>query len=203
MINFGVIGYGYWGPNIVRNISGIKGACVRVICDKSTKAQKRAKTQYPHIDITGNYKDVVSRPDIDAVAIVTPLSTHYPLAHAALINDKHIFIEKPFTATAQEAQRLIKLADQKKKVIMVDHTFLFTGPVRKIQDIVKANTLGNLYYYDATRVNLGLFQPDTNVVWDLAPHDFSIIDYVIKNKPKAITAHGMDHMGQGHENIAY
>lgn len=141
--------------------------------------------------------------EIDAVAIITPVSTHFKLAQLALNNGKHVFIEKPFTATMREADVLIKLARREKLIIMVDHTFIFTGAVRKIKELIEQNVLGDLYYYDSTRVSLGLFQHDVNVIWDLAPHDFSIIDHLIKSEPKALSAQGADHMGRGKENLAY
>ena len=203
MKNIGVIGYGYWGPNVVRNLMAIHEANVVMLCDSNQEALDRAKEYYPHLAMTRSEDDVFHDPQIDAVAIVTPVSTHYELAKQALENNKNIFIEKPFTQTSQEAEDLIRIAEQKGLIIMVDHTFLFTGAVRKIKEIIDTNTLGDLYYYDATRVSLGLFQQDVNVIWDLAPHDFSIINYIIQNKPVALAAHGMDHMGSGQENIAY
>lgn len=203
MLKIGVIGFGYWGPNIVRNFTSIKTSQVNMICDINPKALKRAKESHPQISLTRNYKDIVNSSQIDAVAIVTPVSTHFKLAKAALENGKHIFIEKPFTASIKEAQHLVALARRKKLKIMVDHTFIFTGAVGKIKEVVEKGILGDLYYYDSTRVSLGLFQPDVNVIWDLAPHDFSIIDYVVKAKPVAVAAQGADHIGRGHENVAY
>lgn len=198
-----MIGYGYWGPNVVRNLFSIKDVSVTVVCDKSAEALARLHKTYPHLTVSRDYKDVLKSPAIDAVAIVTPVSTHYQLAKEALQNGKHIFVEKPFTSSAKEAEELIQLAAKKKLVIMVDHTFLFTGAVRKIKETIDAGALGDLHYYDSTRVSLGLFQHDVNVIWDLAPHDFSIVDYVIKNKPVALTAHGADHIGTGSETLAY
>ena len=203
MINFAVIGYGYWGPNVVRNLISQKEAKVQMVCDSSSKALQKVRELYPHIAVTHDYKEVLKSKGIDAVAIVTPVDQHYPLAKMALENGKHIFVEKPFTATSKQAEELIKLAKKNKRQIMVDHTFIFTGAVQKIKEVIDKNILGELNYYDSTRVSLGLFQHDVNVIWDLAPHDFSIIDYVIKNKPLALTCQGVDHVGRGHENIAY
>src|SRR5271167_108997 len=167
MLNFGVIGYGYWGPNIVRNLVSVEGARVVVVADKLPVARERAQKANPGIQVTADISDVISSTDIDAVAIITPVWTHFELAKAALENGKHIFVEKPFTSTSAQAEELINLAARKNLQIMVDHTFLFTGAVRKIKQLLDADTLGKLYYYDSTRVNLGLFQHDCNVVWDL------------------------------------
>ena len=203
MIRIGVIGYGYWGPNIVRNLVSQKDVKVTTVCDVNPKALRKVKDLYPNIALTKDYKKAITSPEIDAVAIVTPISQHYPLAKMALENGRHIFIEKPFTATVKQAEELIKVAEKNKCQIMVDHTFIFTGAVQKIKEIINKNVLGELNYYDSTRVSLGLFQHDVNVIWDLAPHDFSIIDYIIKGKPVAVTAHGVDHLKRGQENIAY
>lgn len=194
MINIGVIGYGYWGPNIVRNFNNIEGAQVIAVCDKNQKALKRAKKIYPKINTVSGCREITTSKNIDAVAVVTPVSTHYEFAREALQNGKHIFVEKPFTATVAQAEELINLAEKKCLKIMVDHTFLFTGAVRKIKQIIDENVLGDLYYYDSTRVNLGLFQHDVNVIWDLAPHDFSIMDYLIDEKPSAVIANGKSHI---------
>ncbi len=203
MLNIGIIGYGYWGPNVVRGFTAIEGAFVKAVSDTNPQNLKKAKTLYPHVLALPKAEDLIKDKEIDIVAIVTPVSTHFDLAKMSLENGKHIFIEKPFTRTSPEAKELIELAKKKKLMIMVDHTFIFTGAVKKIKQLVDDGVMGDIYYYDSTRVNLGLFQSDVNVIWDLAPHDFSIIDYVIKNKPVAITAHGMDHFNRGHENIAY
>ncbi len=193
-VRIGVIGYGYWGPNIVRNFHGIANCQVVSVCDKSPAALKRAQRTYPGVQLTSDFTEVLRSPDIDAVAIVTPVWTHFDLAKAALENGKHVFVEKPFTATSQQAEELIELAERKNLRIMVDHTFLFSGAVRKIRDLVDDGTLGPLYYYDSTRVNLGLFQHDVSVLWDLAPHDLSIMDYLIVEKPVAVVATGSSHL---------
>src|SRR6202051_4594988 len=202
IVNFGVIGYGYWGPNVVRNLTSLEESQVIAIAEMSPNARKRAQKAYPGINVTSDASDVISSPKIDAVAVVTPVWTHYELAKAALQNGKHVFVEKPFTSNAAQAEELIELALQKNLTIMVDHTFLFTAAVRKISHLLDEGTLGKLYYYDSTRVNLGLFQHDINVLWDLAPHDLSIMDYLIKGSPEAIVATGQKHLN-GHEDVAY
>ena len=202
VVRFGVIGYGYWGPNVVRNLDQLDGSRVVAVSDKSAAALKRAAKAYPHALVSPDSTDIISSPDIDAVAVVTPVWTHYELTKAALENGKHVFVEKPFTSTAAQAEELINLAAQKNLKIMVDHTFLFTGAVKKIRQLLNEGVLGNVYYYDSTRVNLGLFQHDINVIWDLAPHDLSIIDNVIKEEPEAISATGQTHLN-GHEDIAF
>lgn len=203
MIKVGLIGYGYWGPNLLRNFSVLDGVKIVSVCDNDKKALDRARKQYPALDFFTNYRDITDSPQIDAVVIVTPVSMHFELAKRALENGKHVFVEKPFTASVKQAEELIKLADKKKLKIMVDHTFLFTPAVRKIKEIVDDNLLGELYYYDSTRVNLGLFQHDVNVIWDLAPHDFSGMDYLISEKPSAIVATGGAHFHNSPENIAH
>lgn len=202
MIRVGIIGYGYWGPRIARNFHGLNGCELSLICDKSTEALRRAKRAFPEVAVTSNVTEVLSSTEIDAIAVITPVWTHYELAKAALQNGKHIFVEKPFTSRVTEAEELIELAMQKRRTIMVDHTFLFTGAVKKIRELIDAGTLGKLYYYDSTRVNLGLFQHDVNVLWDLAPHDLSIMDYLIKAKPDVVVATGQKHFS-GLEDVAY
>ncbi len=202
MIRFGVIGYGYWGPNIVRNINITEGAQLLTVCDKDEKALSRVKKAYPNVQVSTDYLDIIDSPDIDVVAVVTPVSTHYELAKKALQNGKHIFLEKPFTATVPQAEELIELGEKKNLKIMVDHTFLFTSAVRKIKDIIDEGILGDLFYYDSTRVNLGQFQHDVNVIWDLAPHDFSIMDYLMEDSAQAVSASGMAHINE-QEDIAY
>src|SRR5579863_3336665 len=202
VIKFGVVGYGYWGPNVVRNLDRLDQTKVVAVCDKSVAARRKVAKAYPDVLVTDDAAELMSSPDIDAIAVVTPVWTHYELAKAALLNGKHIFVEKPFTSNAAQAQELIELAAQRNLKIMVDHTFLFTGAVTKIKQLLDDGSLGKLYYYDSTRVNLGLFQHDVNVVWDLAPHDLSIIDHLIEQTPEAISATGQTHLN-GHEDVAY
>jgi predicted dehydrogenase len=201
-VKFGVIGYGYWGPNVVRNLDQLDGVKVLAVCDKSSAARKRLNKSYPQIDVTSDPAELIASSKIDAIAVVTPVWTHYELAKAALENGKHVFVEKPFTSNVAQAEELINLAARKNLKIMVDHTFLFTGAVRKIKQLLDDDALGKLLYYDSTRVNLGLFQHDVNVVWDLAPHDLSIMNYLIQESPEAISATGQTHLN-GHEDVAF
>jgi predicted dehydrogenase len=202
MIRVGVIGYGYWGPNIVRNFAEAEGATVTMISDTHQSALKRAQGAHPTIKTTQRDQDVIRSTEVDAVAVATPISTHYAIAKRALEHGKHVFIEKPFTASSRHAEELIELADRKNLKIMVDHTFLFTGAVRKIKQLIDEGVLGRLYYFDSIRINLGLLQTDSNVVWDLAPHDLSIMDYLIGGNPVAVAATGMAHIN-GFEDMAY
>ena len=202
MIRIGVIGYGYWGPNVVRNLHGLDDIRVEAVCDKSSAALARARKAYPNISTTSNPCDILCSPEIDAVAVITPVWTHYELTKKALENGKHVFVEKPFTSTSAQAEELIELAARKNLTVMVDHTFLFTGAVRKIRELVESGALGDLYYYDSLRVNLGLFQHDVSVIWDLAPHDLSIMDHVINKEPQAVVATGERHLN-GVEDVAF
>ena len=201
-VRVGVIGYGYWGPNIVRNFHGQEGSRVVAVCDKSAKSLERVRHAFPGMHTISDCTDLLTSPDVDAVAIVTPVWTHFELAKKALENGKHVFVEKPFTCTAAQGEELIELAERKHLKIMVDHTFLFTGAVKRMKELIEDGTLGDLYYYDSTRVNLGLFQHDVNVLWDLAPHDLSIMDYLIKEKPEAVVATGERHLN-GVADIAF
>jgi predicted dehydrogenase len=201
-VKFGVVGYGYWGPNVVRNLQTTTGAEISAVCDKSSTSRRKVHKAYPQIYVTADAAELVTSPEIDAVAIVTPVWTHFELAKAALENGKHVFVEKPFTSNVAQAETLIELAQRQNLKIMVDHTFLFTGAVKKIKQLLKDGFLGKLYYYDSTRVNLGLFQHDINVVWDLAPHDLSIMDHVIETSPEALIATGQKHLN-GFEDVAY
>lgn len=202
MIGLGVIGYGYWGPNVARNFHGVEGSRVVAVCDRCTPSLRRAKEAFPNARLTSSSEEVVSSKDIDAIAVVTPVWSHYQLAKMALLSGKHVFVEKPFTSTSAEAEELIEIAQQRNLTIMVDHTFLFTGTVRRIRQLIKEGTLGKLYYYDSMRVNLGLFQHDINVVWDLAPHDLSILDYLIGTQPETVVATGESHLN-GVEDVAF
>jgi len=202
MVKFGVIGYGYWGPNVVRNLQSLQGAQVHAVCDKSSAARQRIHRAHPNLYVTADAAEVMTSPEVDAVAVVTPVWTHFELAKQALENGKHVFVEKPFTSNVKQAEILIDLAIQKNLKIMVDHTFLFTGAVRKIKQLLQEGNLGKLYYYDSTRVNLGLFQHDVNVIWDLAPHDLSIMDYLIEASPESLVATGQTHLN-GHEDVAF
>ena len=201
-MNFGVIGYGYWGPNIVRNLMSIEGSGVVAIAEMSAAARARAQKAYPGVRVVSDAAELFKSTEIDAIAVISPVWTHYELAKSALLSGKHVFVEKPFTSTSEQGQELIDLAERKNLTLMVDHTFLFTGAVKKIDQLIQDGSLGRLYYYDSTRVNLGLFQHDINVLWDLAPHDLSIMDYLIKAAPEAVVATGQGHLN-GHEDVAY
>ncbi len=202
-INIGVIGYGYWGPNLVRNFSEISGARVKTVSDLKLELLEKVKTRYPTIHVTTNCQDIFTDPEIDAVVIATPVSTHFDLAVAALQAGKHVMLEKPMALTTQQAHQLINEAARYNLILMVDHTFVYTGAVRKMRDLVASNALGEIYYYDSVRVNLGIFQHDVNVLWDLAVHDLAIMDYVLDSKPYAVSATGMSHIAGEVENIAY
>jgi len=203
MIRIGVIGYGYWGPNLVRNFVEVPGAEVGVICDLRPEQLAKAQARYPAVETTTDYREMVASPRIDAIAIATPVSSHFELAMQALQAGKHVLVEKPLAATSDQALRLIEEADRRNRVLMVDHTFVYTSAVRKIQELVTSNGLGDIYYYDSVRVNLGLFQHDVNVIWDLAVHDLSIMDYVLPLQPQAVSATGMSHIRGEPENVAY
>jgi predicted dehydrogenase len=203
MLNIGVIGYGYWGPNVARNFHSCQGVKLTSVSDISEKRLKLAESHYPFIKGYKNHTELIQSKDVDVVAVVTPVFTHYELALKALENGKHVFVEKPFTATRAQAEKLIEIATQKGLKIMVDHTFLFTGAVNKIKQVIDSGELGRLLFYDSVRVNLGLFQHDVNVIWDLAPHDLSIMDYLIKSKPVAVSAHGSIHYEKKLEDVAY
>ncbi len=201
-IGFGVIGYGYWGPNVVRNLQKLDRSRVVAICDGSEKARRRAAQDNPGVRLLSDAAELIASPDVDVVAVITPVWTHFELAQAALEAGKHVFVEKPFTSTVEQGRQLIELAARKRRHIMVDHTFLFTGAVRKIRELLHDGTLGRLFYYDSTRVNLGLFQHDVNVLWDLAPHDLAIMAHLIGRPPQAVVATGQHHLN-GHADVAY
>jgi predicted dehydrogenase len=202
MIRVGVIGFGYWGPVVARNFQAADGCQLAAICDANPTAQERARKAFPGVLVTGDAAGIVRSPGIDAVAVITPVWTHFEFAKAALENGKHVFVEKPFTASSAEASQLIDLAASRKLQIMVDHTFLFTGAVRKIRQLIDQDVLGKLFYYDSSRINLGLFQHDVNVIWDLAPHDLAIMNYLIDAQPESVSATGQCHLN-GLEDMAY
>jgi predicted dehydrogenase len=199
----GVIGYGYWGPNIVRNFNALEGSRVVAVSDQNEAALRKAKKSFPHLRVTPDSDELINARDVDAVAIVTPVFTHFELARKALRAGKHILVEKPFTYKSSHAEQLIDLAEKNRLRIMVDHTFLYTGAVRKIKELIDDGTLGDLCYFDSMRINLGLFQHDVNVVWDLAPHDLSIMDFLIKERPSALVATGEAHFNKEMEDISY
>jgi predicted dehydrogenase len=203
MIGIGVIGYGYWGPNLVRNFMQVPGARVVAVSDMRTDRLALVQRQYPSIRTTTNFREIIHHVQVDAVVIATPVTTHYELADIALRAGKHVLVEKPLSATSGQGLNLIEEALRRNRVLMVDHTFVYTGAVRKAQELVANNGLGAIYYYDSVRVNLGLFQHDVNVIWDLAVHDLAIMDYVLPLRPQAVSATGMSHVSGKPENIAY
>jgi predicted dehydrogenase len=204
MLRVGLVGYGYWGPNLARNFSDLPQRYkLTAIADLSESRRANAQARYPGTRVTGDVRELIEAPDIDAVAIATPLSTHYELAKMALRAGKHVLVEKPMTSTVAEAEDLLAIAAARRLVLMVDHTFVYTGAVRKMRDLAVSGELGDLYYYDSARVNLGLFQHDTDVIWDLAVHDLSIMDFVTGMEPCAVSATGVGHVTGRAENIAY
>lgn len=202
-MKIGVIGYGYWGPNLVRNFSEVPDAQVVAVSDLDEQRLRLVKARYPAIAITTDHETLLSNRDIDAIIIATPVASHYAIALQALSSKKHVFIEKPLTQTAAQGERLIEEADKHNLTLHVDHTFVYTGAVRKIRALVSDGEVGELYYYDSVRVSLGLFRPDVNVIWDLAVHDLSIMDYVFPLSPIAVSATGVSHVPGEPANIAY
>lgn len=198
-----VIGAGYWGPNLIRNFLAQDEIENVIACDRDESRLDRMRRQFHGIETATDYEAVLSRADVEVVAIATPVSLHFEIAKKALLAGKHCWIEKPMTVNAAEAEELIAIADERGLKIFVDHTFIYTGAVRKMKEIVTSGRLGEIYYFDSVRVNLGLFQHDVNVIWDLAPHDLSIMDYLLEKRPLAVSAVGSCHVGNGLEDIAY
>jgi len=202
-MNIAIIGYGYWGPNLLRNFAARADCSVKIVCDLRKERLHAVRKAYPGICTVESPDAVLNDKMIDAVCIATPVYTHFELAQKALKNGKHVLVEKPMTSSALQAEKLMRLAVQKKKVLMVDHTFLYTGAVKKIRELIDKDGIGQLKYFDSTRINLGLFQPDINVLWDLAPHDISILNFLAKEKPVSLNATGISHTANGLENVAY
>jgi predicted dehydrogenase len=202
-IRVGVVGYGYWGPNLVRNFSEAPNTTVTAVSDMRADRLALVERRYPGIRTTTQVEELLANPAVDAVAISTPVSTHFDLGMQALRAGKHVMLEKPMTTTSEQSLALIEEAERRNLVLMVDHTFVYTGAVRKIRDLVASGKIGEPYYYDSVRVNLGLFQHDVDVIWDLAVHDLAIMDYVLGAHPSAIAATGMSHVAGKPENIAY
>lgn len=203
MIGVGVVGYGYWGPNLVRNFMAAPQSRVVSVCDARMDRLNQVTNQYPHIAVTASYSELLSNPAIDAVAIATPVHTHFELAMKALQAGKHVMIEKPLAMSSDEAVRLVDESDARGLTLLVDHTFVYTGAVQKIRSLAQDGSLGELYYYDSVRVNLGLFQHDVNVIWDLAVHDLAIMSYVLPHTPVGVSATGISHVDGAAENIGY
>jgi predicted dehydrogenase len=201
-LRVGIIGFGYWGPNLVRNFSLAENTTVAMISDRDEKKRKIAQATYPAVRVTADGNDIINDPNVDAVAIATPISTHFPFAKAALEAGKHVLVEKPMAQTTEEARILIDLAKKKNLTLMVGHTFLYTGAVRKMRELIESGEMGELYYFDSVRFNLGLLQHDVNVIWDLAPHDLSIVLYLMDERPESLQAIAHRHVGQKQEEIA-
>lgn len=202
MINCALVGYGYWGSNLLRNLFDTKNCQVIYCCDLSKEQLKKAKKRYPSIISTTNINQVLKNPKIDSIVIATPTKTHFSIAEEALKNDKDVLIEKPMAMTVSEAKTLVELAKKKKRIVMVDHTFLFNNAVLKIKELIDKKALGKILYIDSVRINLGLFQPDVNVVFDLSSHDFSIINFLLDSEPKSVKATGKTHFNK-QEDVAY
>jgi predicted dehydrogenase len=203
VINVGLIGYGYWGPNLARNFAETEGVRLAAVADGRADRRSAAERRHPGIATAEDALAMIDRADVDAVVIATPLDTHFPLAKAAIERGKHVLVEKPFAASKADAETLASLADRRGVRLMVDHTFVYNGAVRRIRQLIDRGELGELLYLDSVRVNLGLLQHDSNVIWDLAVHDLSIMDYLIDARPVAVSADGTTGGGLGHENVAY
>jgi predicted dehydrogenase len=203
VVGIGVVGYGYWGPNLVRNFADLPGAVVTAVADQRPERLHIAQRRCPGAEMFADPYALIASPRVDAVVIATPVATHFELAHAALRAGKHVLVEKPLTSSSDQALKLIDEAAARRRVLMVDHTFVYTPAVQRIREMVSAGELGQLYYYDSVRVNLGLFQHDVNVLWDLAVHDLSIMDFVLGRHPTALSATGIAHVPGKPENIAY
>jgi predicted dehydrogenase len=202
-IGIGVVGYGYWGPNLVRNFVGNSNARLVSVADRDPAKLLASRHLYPGVAVTDRYEDLLEDPSIDAIAIATPVRTHYELALAALRAGKHVLVEKPLAPSADQVRHLIEEADRRSLTLMVDHTFLYTPAVQKIRELITKGELGDVYYYDSTRSSLGLFQSDVNVIWDLAVHDISVIQYILNEDPVAVSATGSCHVVGSPENMAH
>ncbi len=202
-LGIGVIGYGYWGPNLVRNFSETAGARVIAVSDLSTDRLSAVTARYPFVRVTKDHNSLINDAAVDVVAVATPVSSHFDLAMAALKAGKHVFVEKPLAMNSDQCEQLIAEADRRKRVLMVDHTFVYTGAITFVKGMLDRRELGPVYYYDSVRVNLGLFQHDVDVIWDLGVHDLSILDYLFASKPVAVSATGARHVAGQMENIAF
>lgn len=202
MIGIAVIGYGYWGPNLARCVAEAQRCRLAAIVDPSPQARERAAGRYPGVPVLSDWAEALTRPDIDAVAIATPVRTHYEIALAALNAGRHVLVEKPMTETSVQGRRLVEAAERAGLTLMVDHTFIYAGAVQKMKELVSQDDLGEVLYYDATRINLGLFQRDVNVIWDLAVHDLSILQHVLDSEPVEISATATGHVAGAPESMA-
>jgi predicted dehydrogenase len=203
VINIGVIGYGYWGPNLVRNLAEVNRVTLTTVVDANPEKLALVQRRFPAVKTTTDFQDLIRDPTIDAIAIATPVNTHFELGMAVLKAGKHLWLEKPMTETSLQARQLLDEAEKRNLILFIDHTFVYTGAVRKMQEIVASGELGKILYYDSSRVNLGLFQHDVNVISDLGVHDFSILDHLLKEHPNAVSAAGINHFPGTPENLAY
>jgi len=201
VINIGVVGAGYWGPNLIRNFNAIPGFNVKYVCDKDPKRLGHMKELFQNVEPVEDYDLLVQDNDLNAIAVATPVYLHYDLAKKSLEAGKHTFIEKPMTSSVAESEELISIADDKGLTLMVGHTFIYTAAVRKIKEIVKSDDFGELYYISSRRLNLGLFQKDINVAWDLAPHDISIVLYLMDRPPVSVNCQGKANVTAGIEDV--
>ena len=202
-IRVGLVGYGYWGPNLARNFEECEGTRLASVCDRRPERLRAAARRYPGAKLTSNPEALLRASEVDAVAIATPVSTHYELALRALRAGKHVLLEKPLALSSEQGERLVEEAERQKRVLMVDHTFVYSGAVRRIRDLVASGVFGRIYYYDSVRINLGLFQSDVNVLWDLAVHDLAIMDYVLGKEARRLSALAVSHFEDRPENTAY
>jgi predicted dehydrogenase len=202
-MKIGVIGYGYWGPNLVRNFAELEDVEIKWCADKVAERRALVKKRYPIVNATESADEIFGDPEVDAVVVATPVSSHYLLVKRALERGKHVLVEKPMTRTVEEGEELVQLAEKAGLVLMVDHTFIYTGAVRKMKEILEVGELGELHYLDSVRINLGLFQHDIDVLWDLGPHDLSILTYLVPESPKYVSATGADHTGSGFSDVVY
>ncbi len=203
MIKIGIVGMGYWGPNLYRNFDSSKDFLVKYICDRDLKLLKKISVSNKFTSKVNNYKKIINDSDIQAVIIATPVSTHYSLAKECLEAGKHVFVEKPLADSSKKCQNLINIAKRNSLTIFVDHTFLYTSAVNKMKEIASKKYFGNLLYYDSTRINLGLIQNDINVMWDLAVHDLAILNFIENRKPKIVSAVGHKHFKSKPVTSAY
>ncbi|MFL2580183.1 MAG: Gfo/Idh/MocA family protein [Parvicellaceae bacterium] len=203
MVKVGIVGFGYWGNNLVRNFNNLPSCEVKYVCEKKPLNAKKCSSLYSNINVVDDLNILINDDEVDAVVIATPVNSHYNLAKKALENNKNVLVEKPLTSSFKEAKELIELANKKGKLLMVDHTFLYTGSVMHLKSLVEKNAMGDIQYFDSTRINLGLFQHDVNVLWDLAPHDISICNHILNLKPISVQAVGISHTKNNIENIAY
>lgn len=203
MISVGVVGLGYWGPNLVRNLNSCPDTHLAWLCDAKPDRLQAIGKQYPAASCTSDFKDLLDDPNVDAIVIACPVGAHYPLAKAALNRGKHVLVEKPLAASVAEAEELAALAEKSGLLLLVDHVFLYSPSVRKMAELIRDGEVGDLLFIDSVRINLGIFQHDVNVIWDLAPHDLSIIDYLIGRGPRSVLAAGASHANNGREDVAY